>query len=700
MTKRSALVGAALLGALAIGGLWFVFRQPPPPPIEGPAPSRRHHPASVGPGSIEASESQPTGAADAGSWLRVVRADTRQPIAGARLQLSCELPGGSELFTDDGGYARFGGRLSADCTAAATAPYFEFEQAPALPQGEIALSRIAPWRGRVLLPSGEPAAGALVTQPEAEGVQARTGLDGRFVLEVANSLMLVAERDGLFGTQLLPVVAGEEIEIVLQTPVALSGVVRRSNQEPLAGVEVDLRVRALHRHVTTGADGQWAMPLPGPSSRLTLSKPGFVTVVDPPRTHEVILYRPAVLRGRLVTVTRAPVPGATVSCEGAAETSTGPDGRFSFTGLSGATVELEAELGEATAEKTVPLIEDGVADVELVLPPPLFAVPVVAVDEQGRPLRLPWGVVATPEGDLGWDSRGNANVPLRLAPGRFHLVATVPGRAFWGEQALVLDGPPPQPVRITLRPGDAGADEPPPNTHPLRVRVRDGSGAPVAMAQIECEGWRSEGVSGADGVFDCRVSDVPEGLIQVTPRVAEISAVARVTGKQTEVELTLKKGRRLHGRIVGASGPGPFSVTINSAVEMKTVQCTGAEFTLEERPDVRAIFCAVSKTDSNDQQLLGCTVVDGEAEVTIPAGAPGSVRVRLLDEKGLPLEAPIVYLDRVGDRPFASQGVLTFSATCGTHVLIVNARGTSARAERIVTVRPNETTDLGTVRIE
>ena len=130
--------------------------------------------------------------------------------------------------------------------------------------------------------------------------------------------------------------------------------------------------------------------------------------------------------------------------------------------------------------------------------------------------------------------------------------------------------------------------------------------------------------------------------------------------------------------------------------ERTEVPLTAHEFVLTDKSPVRTSLCV------NDEQneRRGCTVVHDELEVTIPVGPPGAFTVTILDEKGAPLEAPVLYLNRRTELPAAPQGVATVTAAPGTYVLIINARGTTARAEVLVTVRSGQTTQLGTLQLK
>ena len=72
----------------------------------------------------------------------------------------------------------------------------------------------------------------------------------------------------------------------------------------------------------------------------------------------------------------------------------------------------------------------------------------------------------------------------------------------------------------------------------------------------------------------------------------------------------------------------------------------------------------------------------------------------VLDEKGAPLEAAIVYLSWQSALAPTPKGVLTLSSPPGTYLVVVNASGTRARAETVVTVRSGETTQVGTLQLK
>jgi hypothetical protein len=228
--------------------------------------------------------------------LEVVNATTREPVASARVRITRS--GATLSYLNSTGFhagrAIYGtrysdarGHVSLELTdgwgpipaelqvVVDGAPGYEPYIAPLKKGEKVALKPWLPVTGRVLLPSGQPAAGARVmvwTNPLSSGT---TGADGRFTLNRLADGPVVAEKDGAFGSAV-----GNDVELRLHQRQRENRVVDAS-QAPLEGVEVKLTIGSIEVRQVTGKDGKWTKPeldLPGrPVAGVALSKPGHVT---------------------------------------------------------------------------------------------------------------------------------------------------------------------------------------------------------------------------------------------------------------------------------------------------------------------------------------------------------------------------------------------------------------------------------------
>jgi hypothetical protein len=162
------------------------------------------------------------------------------------------------------------------------------------------------------------------------------------------------------------------------------------------------------------------------------------------------------------------------------------------------------------------------------------------------------------------------------------------------------------------------------------------------------------------------------------------------------VVLTLRRGVTLRGVLIGDPGP-QYLVEVNSKSELKQFPASGSQFALEDRPRSRSMVCVLGEGEAK----LGCGVAlpgDGdEMSVTIPIGQPGTLRFTAYDVRGVRMDQPVLYVDRMTTRTSPVEGVVSLPVAPGQHVLVVNVAGGPERYESVVTVESGRVTELGRI---
>jgi hypothetical protein len=238
--------------------------------------------------------------------------------------------------------------------------------------------------------------------------------------------------------------------------------------------------------------------------------------------------------------------------------------------------------------------------------------------------------------------------------------------------------------------------------HVLRVRVRGPNGAPVSEASVECDS--SQGLTGPDGIFKCSFRAREDAWpIQVKARKEGASGMTRTDGTEAELEVVIREGRTIRGRVEGPTPPRPCKVVSYSATEMMEEEVTGSTFTLHGRGPVRLFVCldCPGELESDLGTRLGCAVAEAaQEEVVIVTGAPGTLALKVLDSTGKAVDRALFYIDREGRDVDAIDGEMRTEVVPGNHVLVINLNGKRERAELPFSIRPGETTSLGTVRLK
>jgi hypothetical protein len=580
----------------------------------------------------------------------------------------------------------------------------------------IALEPIPVVQGRVLSAARVAVVGAMVTSMGRTVTSTQSKADGRYQLPMARLGRIVAEKDGALGVSASTEDAAPgstaDFDIVLGDGAKGSARTLQRSGAPLPGVEVNVTLGAIRIHQTTGTDGVFAAPnLEEVYLEAEFSKPGYVTVHEsyyPTRELEdVVLSRPGQLDGQLVDAHGKPVAQALVLVQEPFSperrldpVTTDAQGRFSFHELDFPSITLRAYANEQSAEETFALPEGETTTATLMLRPALTPVELDVVTAAGITVR-DFEVVASPVPPAGWTSRAKPYAGLELTRGRFRFqIVTGDGRS--ADETLDVDPKPGMaPLRFVVR-GDGGLeyeDELPPTT--VKVRVLSSSGAPVSGAQVEC--YSARGLTREDGVFECVVQAGPNVWpLHVVAKKGADTGLARATGTEAEVQVTLRASRTIRGRVEGVLPPSGLWLTLNSAESIDEVELTGSSFTLENRAAVRTFVCVVNRNPGGNGYVpqMGCAVSEGDGELVIPVGAPGTLSFSAVDDRAAPIDDPIVYVDRVRQRGSASKGVVQLEVPPGTHVLVLNREHSRARYEAVFSIRSGQVTELGALKLQ
>ncbi len=468
---------------------------------------------------------------------------------------------------------------------------------------------------------GEPVAGAVVrvySPPTGAGA----GAEGRWRLagEARSDAAAIARIPARPGTYLVSArarglapgraeavrAAGEEasrVDVALEAPVSLAGRISTSRRD---GGEAEPVPRALVRAVQVVSRWPMLAPPSAPAEEVALAEadaggafrldglaPGTYAVsVEAADRHPLLLSRVSVPSDPLAIRLEAlgtvsgvvhldggrPAAGAAVraaSAEHAAETTAGPDGRFTLRAPAGS-YAISAALGEraGAAPGSVALAAGATSPaVEVRLGPAATIEGEVVLAATGRP--LPHAEVAVaPHGALGPEARALAGEDGRfriqgLAPGAFDVRASAPGAT----PALVAGVTLAAGVRHALRiPLDG--------TGAIEGTVRDPAGRPLASIRVRIA-RRGDGIAAAapleartdfDGRFRFEAVEVgrAEVVARDEPVLAGVSHAVRVDGGRTSrVELVLPEAGILTGIVARERGLPPPAGTTVVAVPMK-----------------------------------------------------------------------------------------------------------------------------------
>ncbi len=346
---------------------------------------------------------------------------------------------------------------------------------------------------------------------------------------------------------------------------------------------------------------------------------------------------------------------------------TGADGCVTFPDLSAGTVFVRSD---RDTRDVVDLAPGAGTDLSLRLPR--------GVDVEGRVLDcedLPFA-----DARVLVESRGAAHSPLAVArsgpDGTFHirdfasystLVARAPGRA--PSPTALASGAEGAVVRVTLRLGGAGGA--------LAGTVRDPEGAPVAQAWVRV-GSRDarmdeDGAGGysmaagpaftrTDPEGRYRLDDLPAGILPAVawaPGLAPVGGEAAVTaGGEAMLDLRLARGGSIAGSVrVDGEGRAGVRVAVVAAPPSApafhwfTGSGEGGDYGLRDLPagtfEIEANHPGAGRCRRRVQVVAGA-----EARVDLPLDAGSPLRVRLVDEAGVPCASfPISVSNHARRRP-------------------------------------------------
>lgn len=453
---------------------------------------------------------------------------------------------------------------------------------------ELELLRTKRLTGRVLTPDGRPAAGCelQLARNGVELLNANTSDDGTFELDVdsVGELELVATRQESGTASATVKVPGPPVELRLEArnaleativdaqgkPVPFDGVLVHAGDETNATTPVP-RVAENTGRLTNLAAGDYRFAYDGQDFRhastpVAIAEHGVTRV-------QLVVDHGAALEGRVLDLRGQPIDTATVfvlatlrseRCDAA--------GHFRVDGFEpGSEQQLVVEaqgFGTRTVDVTVP------GEPLTVTLTPTARVTGRVLGAEGRPLP-----VFTVNDTEVRDAQGRFDVPTE-EPQVLSVFAA-------GHQARVIDD---------AAPGEQGDVVLQPLTS-LRGLVVDDQGQPVAAATVTASSVST--VTNAEGRFELMVDGLDEGEA-ATHLVARKGAREAETDAQAghEARLVLRRGTRVHGRVLGPEGQGVRTTVNCSSIDHSEDHPTDAEgrFELELRTGVWTFGTRASST--------------------------------------------------------------------------------------------------------
>ena len=730
MNRRRATLAAA--ATLAVGlGAWGLWPDEAPPAPRAPlragsvmqVPAGEKVPSELPePGALPEEE---VAAAAPSAPLRVLVLSQRdgKPVPGAQVFLSDHVRYAhfhhhsprwqTSAVTGDDGIAVLNPKIEPPEGERISVTKLGFEPAlEVLKDGmTVVLEPLPPLDGRVVNPQGEPVPRARVTTARSKQTTLTDGA-GRFRIAAPEADLVFAEKDGAWGNGLWNEDKKKEVLVTLVAPDVLRRVVDTAGK-PLPGVAVDFELGAFPVHFVTAADGTWGMSKLGGQAKVTFSKAGYGSqeqnISFASRPWNVTLTRAARVEGVVVDREGRPVVGAQVTAMDAEahhtqlKTVSGPNGTFAVDGVGATRIDVVAELGEVNGEATVEVPEGGTGKVKVVLRPELVHVDLEVVDSTGRQVEsYNYDAVGTPIPEQGWTTKSDIT-GLPLSEGRFRIDVTAENGAKGSVTVDVQLKEEMDPIKVTLdRPVESDSPEDAAPTHSLKVRVKGPTGVPVGGAEVEC--LYGTGTTENDGTYECKFTPNENSWpLQVRAKKGGESGMTRAFGTETEVEVVIRAARSISGRIEGPLPAGKCKVLVNSSTERAEEPIIGRTFVLQNRSPVRTFLCleCYGELESDGWMRVGCAVAEpSQDQVVLQAGAPGTLLLKVLDSTGQRVDEPIFYIDRTTDSAEAQGDLHKVRVVPGNHVLVINIQGKRERAEVLFTIRPGETTNLGTVQLK
>ncbi len=543
--------------------------------------------------------------------------------------------------------------------------------------------------------------------------------------------------------------------LALAPAALLSGVVVDEAGRPLAVVEVAAQRQGRRRFEFFGRGspnarstekGRFRLSgLPaGAGYKLDFHKEGFapaeleVAELAPfeERTDlRIVMVRGLRGRGRVIDEAEQPVAGAevrltpsrqrrrrsfTLPGDDAPSHASDTEGWFEIPDLAAGRYDLTVEAA-GFAPSVAPGIEipEGAGDVDLgvVILIPGAVITGKAVDAEGRPLaeaevrvqqasRVPavfrrlMGDSSPPHATSGVD--GGFVVPDQRPGERLDL--TVSKEGFVTGSASGVVAPTEEPVVVVLRPASKVAG-----------RVVSEDGEPVAGARIEVQpegqggsrvmrfaGRRTE-TSGDDGRFE--VSDIEPGSVTVSAQAAGFQTY-QLSGQQVpeggvleDVELVLRRGATLSGRVLGAGGGPAVGAVVMASEAGARAAISHRGFSLTDgdgRYEITGLgvgLLTVSAEHEGARTAKSIEIEEGEVTLDLSLAAGVEVRGRVVDAAGLPVTGAEVSASGGRDR-WRRSSPGTRSAVDGSFTLTDVAPGTYQLSASKEGLAPSESLDV------
>ncbi|RMH15088.1 MAG: carboxypeptidase regulatory-like domain-containing protein [Acidobacteria bacterium] len=668
---------------------------------------------------------------------RVVDFD-HQPVAGAGVMLLASPvpdsgPPPAQATSDEGGSFElrdlapglYSLTVRAEGFVPATVPGIELERSSeAIDLGSVQLDAGATVRGKVTDVEGRPLEGVELSLfgKHQGGLALRTDsrADGsfRFTGVPRHVQRLWARREGFVQREMsIDPAVEEEVRVVLEPGITLTGRVIDARGEPVPGAPVNVK-RWQHggligRSVRCDEEGRFVAPDLAPGRVILevaglVGKGGPVSVElspDRPPPEVVIELKPtATLQGRIVDLEGRPVSEAGVAISRLDPSTRGPSGMSTHAASdqAGGFVFFGQEPGEYVvrvshpqyepAERRVELTDGGEQNLELVLEPRQDAGPLWhgrLVDEEGRGVDGARVFLRGASGRRVGETRSGSDGAFRLQAPRFEpgvIVVDHPAFAPW-RSPLLEPAAAGEPLLITLERGGE-----------IRGEIHGLEPGQLAIVQIlaTSDGVTRRGVARLDGRY--RVAGLAPGEhlleLKLPDRSARERVVIHAPGEVVEHDVELAGGARLSGRVL-ADGEALAGATLflscgehTAAGTAETTTQGDGFFIFRQVPyGVCRLYVGASQRGLSVEREV---IVDADEEEVLIELRTSSVRGRVIDRvDGSPIAGATIRLwSEKGGTPFdaRSDGEGFFRLVTFEQVemsLQVTARGYATLTQRL-----------------